>query len=54
MKWFLSCAFAAAWVEFHATEDGEKPTAPTGRMWQESSTLLQLGNAEMILSAIGR
>ena len=26
----------------------------TGRLWQECSTLLQLGNAELIFSANGR
>ena len=44
----------AAWAETHASEDGEKPAPVTGVLWQQVSSLLQLGNAELILSANGR
>ena len=43
----------AAWAAQHGEEGAEKKLV-TGRLWQEVSTLLQLGNAEMILSANGR
>ena len=36
------------------TEDGSTDCGGTARLWQECSTLLQLGNAELILSANGR
>ena len=35
-------------------EDGCTDWGGTARLWQECSTLLQLGNAELILSANGR
>ena len=35
-------------------EDGSTDWGRTARLWQECSTLLQLGNAELILSANGR
>ena len=38
----------------HQIEDGVPAPSPTGRLWQELSTLVHLGNAELILSAIGR
>jgi len=44
----------AAWAESHAVEDGERPAPITGVLWQQVSSLLQLGNAELIISAIGR
>ena len=44
----------AAWAETHAAEDGEEPPSITGALWQQVSTLLQLGNAELIISANGR
>ena len=44
----------AAWAETHASEDGEVPRPITGVLWQQCSTLLQLGNAELIISANGR
>ena len=44
----------AAWAGSHASEDGELPAPVTGVLWQQVSSLLQLGNAEMILSANGR
>jgi hypothetical protein len=43
-----------AWAESHASEDGELPAPVTGVLWQQVSSLLQAGNAEMILSANGR
>jgi hypothetical protein len=44
----------AAWAQTHASEDGEAPVPVTGALWQQVSSLLQLGNAELILSANGR
>ena len=44
----------AAWAETHASEDGERPAPVTGVLWQQVSSVLQLGNAELILSANGR
>ena len=41
-------------TETHKTEDGDPAPSPTGRLWQELSTVLQLSNAELILSANGR
>jgi hypothetical protein len=41
-------------AESYKTEDGDPAPSPTGRLWQELSVLLQLGNAELILSASGR
>ena len=35
-------------------EEGSVEWGGTARLWQECSTLLQLGNAEMVLSANGR
>ena len=35
-------------------EDGNTDWGGTARLWQECSTLLQLGNAELVLSANGR
>ena len=35
-------------------EEGSAEWGGTARLWQECSTLLQLGNAEMVLSANGR
>ena len=35
-------------------EEGNLEWGGTARLWQECSTLLQLGNAELILSANGR
>jgi hypothetical protein len=43
----------AAWAALHGEDDAEKQVA-TSQLWQECSTLLQLGNAELILSANGR
>ena len=43
----------AAWAAQHG-EDGVEKKLVTGQLWQQVSTLLQLGNAEMILSANGR
>ena len=37
-----------------SAEDGSTDWGGTARLWQECSTLLQLGNAEIILSANGR
>jgi hypothetical protein len=42
-----------AWAALHG-EDSVEMKLGTGRLWQEVSTLLQLGNAELILSANGR
>ena len=44
----------SVYTETHGSEDGETAPSPVGRLWQELSTLLQRGNAELILSAIGR
>ena len=44
----------SAYADTHKDEDGNPAPSPTGRLWQELSTTLQLGNAELILSAIGR
>ena len=44
----------SVYTETHGSEDGEPAPSPVGRLWQELSTLLQRGNAELILSAIGR
>jgi len=44
----------SAWAASNATEDGFAPSPITARLWQEVSTLLQLGNAELLLSAIGK
>jgi len=35
-------------------EEGSLEWGGTARLWQECSTLLQLGNAEMVMSANGR
>ena len=35
-------------------EGGSMDWGGTGRLWQECTTLLQLGNAELMLSANGR
>ncbi len=43
----------AAWAALHGEDDAEKQVA-TSKPRQECSTLLQLGNAELILSANGR
>ena len=50
---------AAAFVRMLAAsrteaEEGSVEWGGTARLWQECSTLLQLGNAEMVLSANGR
>ena len=45
------CGAAAEQRGVYATEGGLYATA---RLWQEYSTLLQLGNAELVLSANGR
>ena len=45
------CGAAAELRGVYATEGGLSATA---RLWQEYSTLLQLGNAELVLSANGR
>ena len=44
----------SAYVQTHKAEDGQPAPTPTWRLWQELSTLLHLGNAELILSAVGR
>lgn len=44
----------SAYTVTHRTDDGEPAPCPTGRLWQELSVLLQLGNAELLLSAAGR
>ena len=44
----------AAWAESHASEEGERPVPITGILWQQCSSLLHLGNAELIISAVGR
>ena len=44
----------SAYTETHKSEDGDPALSPTGRLWQELSVLLHLGNAELILSANGR
>ena len=44
----------SAYADTHKDEDGNPAPSPTGRLWQELSTTLQLGNAELIHSAIGR
>jgi len=44
----------SAYTSTHKTDDGEPAPRPTGRLWQELSILLQLGNAELLLSAVGR
>ena len=37
-----------------AAEEGATDWGGTGRLWQEVSTQLQLGNADLVLSANGR
>ena len=44
----------SAYTDTHKNDDGVPPPPPTGRLWQELSTILQIGNAEIMLSAIGR
>ena len=44
----------SCYAETHRIEGGDPAPSATGRLWQELSTLLQLGNAELILSASGR
>ena len=44
----------SVYTETHKSEDGAPAPSPTGRLWQGLSTVLQRGNAELILSAIGR
>ena len=44
----------SVYTQTHKDEDGNAAPSPTGRLWQELSTLLQLGNAELLLSALGR
>ena len=44
----------SVYTETHKNDDGEPAPSPTGRLWQELSTILQLGNAELLLSAVGR
>ena len=44
----------SVYAQTHSDEDGNPAPSPTGRLWQELSTVLQIGNAELILSAIGR
>jgi len=43
----------SAYTQTNRSEDGTPAPSPTGRLWQELSTTLQLGNAEILLSAIG-
>ena len=43
----------AAWAALRG-DDSVEMKLSTGKLWQEVSTLLQLGNAELILSAHGR
>ena len=45
------CGAAAELRGVYGTDGGQSATA---RLWQEYSTLLQLGNAELVLSANGR
>ena len=40
--------------ETQKTEDGDPAPAPTWSLWHELSTVMQLGNAELLLSAVGR
>ncbi len=42
----------AAWAQTHASEDGEAPASIKGALWQQVGSLLQLGNAELILFKI--
>ena len=44
----------SAFTDTHKSEDGDPAPSPVSRLWQELSTLLQLGNAELLLSAVGR
>ena len=43
----------AAWAALHGEDDAEKQVA-TSQLWQKWNALLQLDNAELILSANGR
>ena len=48
-------ACGAAYVRNHMTDDGgDSPPNPSWRLWQELSVRLQIGNAELLLSALGR
>ena len=44
----------STYAQTHKDEDGNPAPSPTGHLWQELATVLQLGNAELILSAMGR
>ena len=44
----------SAFTDTHKSEDGDPAPSPVSRLWQELSTILQLGNAELLLSAAGR
>ncbi len=44
----------SVYAETHKSEDGAPAPSPTWRLWKGLSTVLQRGNAELILSAIGR
>ena len=47
-------ACGAVYGQTHRTDDGDAPPSPAWRLWQELSTQLQIGNAELLLSALGR
>ena len=42
------------YAETHRIEGGDPAPPATGRLWQELSIILQLGSAELILSALGK
>ncbi len=44
----------SVYTDIHQSEDGVPAPSPTGCLWQELSSLVQLGNAELTLSAIRR
>ena len=43
----------SAFTDTHKSEDSDLAPSPVSRLWQELSTILQLGNAELLLSAAG-
>ena len=44
----------SAWGQSHGAHEDDPGQPATARLWQECATLLQIGNAEMLLSAAGR
>ena len=51
VRFIRRCGAAAEQRGVYETTGGQSATA---RLWQEYSTLLQVGNAELVLSANGR